>query len=241
MKRTLITALTATMLMSTTISCGKTTEDKSNKTSSNKTTISSTEDTSKESKDESSKLNNETEEVKEENNENTEESSPTEEVDIVENNDVQASYEEEEITYNYSEPESNTSSRPVETPSQNTENNNVEVPKEEVKPTPQPEPTPEPAPEPEVTKTYTDGTYSGSATGYKGTINVEVTISDDKITNIAIVSHTETQVYMNAASNAIINSIISAQSTNVDAISSATLTSTGIINAVENALASARN
>ncbi|MCC8150295.1 MAG: FMN-binding protein [Lachnospiraceae bacterium] len=85
---------------------------------------------------------------------------------------------------------------------------------------------------------YQDGTYYGSATGFAGTITVEVVITDGKIASIRIVSHSDGSSYMSKAS-ALLDSIVSTQSTNVDTVSGATYSSVGLINAVRSALAQA--
>lgn len=86
---------------------------------------------------------------------------------------------------------------------------------------------------------YNDGTYTGSAQGYGGTITVEVTIENDIITGITPVSHSgEGAAYWDMASD-MIPAIIDTQNPNVDTVSGATFTSTGIHNAVTEALKSA--
>ncbi len=83
---------------------------------------------------------------------------------------------------------------------------------------------------------YADGTYTGSAQGFGGTITVSVTISDGEITAITIVSASgETSSYL-ASAKKVISYILSAQSPNVDTVSGATYSSNGIINAVKAAL-----
>lgn len=86
---------------------------------------------------------------------------------------------------------------------------------------------------------YLDGTYTGSAQGFGGTITVSVTIAEGKITDISIVSAPgETPSYL-ASARSVISAMLSAQSPNVDAVSGATYSSTGIINAVKSALSQA--
>lgn len=86
---------------------------------------------------------------------------------------------------------------------------------------------------------YKDGTYYGSAAGFGGPIQVEVVISGGVITSIRIVSAPyETAEYLNRAKS-VITSILSTGSPNVDAVSGATYSSTGIINAVKRALSQA--
>lgn len=89
------------------------------------------------------------------------------------------------------------------------------------------------------TSKYSDGTYDGSASGFAGTMQVRVQISNGKISNISVVSHSETPGFYERVIESIPASIISAQETNVDTISGATYTSNGIINAVNNALSKA--
>ena len=88
---------------------------------------------------------------------------------------------------------------------------------------------------------YKDGTYTGEAQGYGGTIQVEVTLSGDEITSINVVSAPgEDSAYLSQAES-VIDSIIGAQSTDVDTVSGATFSSTGILNAVDEALGKAEN
>lgn len=88
--------------------------------------------------------------------------------------------------------------------------------------------------------TYKDGTYTGSAQGYGGSIKVEVTIKNGKISKITVLDASgETASYF-AKAKTLINAIIKKQSTNVDAVSGATYSSNGIIKAVRNALSKAK-
>ena len=80
-----------------------------------------------------------------------------------------------------------------------------------------------------------DGFYKGSGTGFNGEVQVEVVIADGKISNISVVSHNDDSSFMSQAQGLIPN-IISFQSTNVDAVSGATYSSRGIIDAVRAAL-----
>ena len=86
---------------------------------------------------------------------------------------------------------------------------------------------------------YKDGTYQGSGTGFGGTITVQVTISGGKIASIEILSASgETGSYF-ASAKGVISKMISGQTPNVDAVSGATYSSNGIIQAVQNALSKA--
>lgn len=88
---------------------------------------------------------------------------------------------------------------------------------------------------------YKDGTYTGSAQGFGGAITVEVTLASDEITDIQVTGAPgEDSAYLSQAEG-VISSIISAQSTDVDTVSGATFSSTGIINAVVDALGKAEN
>ena len=80
-----------------------------------------------------------------------------------------------------------------------------------------------------------DGTYTGSARGYKSVITVQVTISGGKITDIQVVSQGDDEPYFSNA-RAVIQRVISSQSMNVDTVSGATYSSTGILVAIKNAL-----
>ena len=88
---------------------------------------------------------------------------------------------------------------------------------------------------------YKDDTYTGSAQGFGGTITVQVTLASDEITDIQVTSAPgEDSAYLSQGEG-VISSIISAQSTDVDTVSGATFSSTGIINAVVDALGKAEN
>lgn len=83
-----------------------------------------------------------------------------------------------------------------------------------------------------------DGVYTGSGTGFSGTITVQVTVAGGKITAIQIVSSGDDAAYLNRA-QAVIPSVIAAQPTSVDTVSGATYSSKGILMAIRNALVQA--
>lgn len=84
-----------------------------------------------------------------------------------------------------------------------------------------------------------DGTYTGTGTGRNGDITLSVTIADGKITQIENVSNKETPKYW-AEAVKLFDSILAANGTDgVDAVSGATLSSDGILAAVDDALAKA--
>lgn len=83
---------------------------------------------------------------------------------------------------------------------------------------------------------YQDGIYEGTAVGFGGDVTVEVVIENGKIQTIDIVSaKNEDTAYLEMAKD-IIPSIIEAQSAEVDTISGATFSSTGIKDAAAAAL-----
>lgn len=86
---------------------------------------------------------------------------------------------------------------------------------------------------------YQDGTYEGEGSGFGGSIVVQVTLSGQQMTDIQIISASgEDQAYLSIAKG-IIDTILSEQSTAVDTVTGATFSSTGILNAVEDALGKA--
>ena len=87
---------------------------------------------------------------------------------------------------------------------------------------------------------YTDGTYTGTGTGFRGgTTEISVTIKDNKITNVETVSNQDTPRFYERVESGIISEIISAQSTSVDTVSGATYSCEGIISAAQDALTQA--
>ena len=83
--------------------------------------------------------------------------------------------------------------------------------------------------------TLADGSYEGSAQGYSGTTTVSVTVSGGKVTAIDVVSESDSPQFFSRA-EAILDTIISGQSLEVDTVSSATFSSAGLLNATYNAL-----
>lgn len=84
--------------------------------------------------------------------------------------------------------------------------------------------------------TYKDGTYIGSAQGFGGEVKVKVTVSGQKISAIDITQASgEDEAYLSMAKD-IIGTMIDKQTPEVDTISGATYSSTGIKNAVTQAL-----
>ena len=87
---------------------------------------------------------------------------------------------------------------------------------------------------------YTDGVYQGTAFGYLSDITVAVTIENGEIKNIEVISNSESPQFFEMAS-AVMPVMIERQTADVDTITHATYSSTGIINAVKQALERAAN
>lgn len=80
---------------------------------------------------------------------------------------------------------------------------------------------------------YKDGVYEGTGTGFGGTIRVRVTISGGRIAAIDILDASgETASYF-ASAQGVISKMIAGNTPNVDAVSGATYSSNGIIQAVQ--------
>ena len=87
---------------------------------------------------------------------------------------------------------------------------------------------------------YKDGTYQGSGTGFRGaTTTVSVVVSGGKIDSISIDSSGDDRRFINRAYSTVSQEIISSQSAEVDAVSGATFSSNGIMQAVADALRNA--
>lgn len=86
---------------------------------------------------------------------------------------------------------------------------------------------------------YRDGIYQGTARGHNGNIVVQVTIADDQISDVAILEHNETQNQAFLVLD-ILPQIVETQSTDVDIIAGATVTGEALLEAVDQALAEAK-
>ncbi len=86
---------------------------------------------------------------------------------------------------------------------------------------------------------YKDGTYIGIGQGKNPDLKVSVTVKDGKIANVEIVSNNETKG--KEALNVVPKEIVDKQSTDVDVVSGATMTSKGIMAAVNDALNQSKN
>ncbi|MCI8727033.1 MAG: flavocytochrome c [Hungatella sp.] len=95
------------------------------------------------------------------------------------------------------------------------------------------------AAEPAGDGTYKPGTYTASAQGNNGPVELSVTFSEDAITEITIGEHAETQGLSDPAFEKIPAAIVQYQSLGVDTISGATYTSNAILDAVADCVAQA--
>ena len=87
-----------------------------------------------------------------------------------------------------------------------------------------------------------DGVYTATAEGFGGPITVQVTVANDKIEDITIVSHDgETTSYFSKARRVVSEILKTGSPEGVDAVSGATYSSTGLLNAVKLALSKAAN
>lgn len=85
-------------------------------------------------------------------------------------------------------------------------------------------------------KIYQDGSYTGEAEGFGGTIQVEVEVAEGNIKDIVILSaEGEDGAYLTMAEG-IVQNMIEEQSADVDTVSGATFSSGGIRSATEQAL-----
>ena len=88
----------------------------------------------------------------------------------------------------------------------------------------------------DIKGTYPDGRWEGGAKGFGGMITLLVTVENGTISEIEITSADgEDKAYLSMAED-IIPKIIEAQSADVDTVSGATFSSTGIRDAVSEAL-----
>lgn len=85
-----------------------------------------------------------------------------------------------------------------------------------------------------------DGLYQGSGQGFKGLITVAVEIENKTIANIWVLSNEADDEPFLERAKGVIESVIKEQSTKVDAVSGATYSSNGIIEALKNAFKAAK-
>ncbi len=86
---------------------------------------------------------------------------------------------------------------------------------------------------------FAPGTYRASASGINGAVTVSVTLSADRIETVEVVSHKETEDIGTVAAARLPEAIVRSQSTHIDAVSGASMTSKAILTAVEDCLTQA--
>lgn len=97
-----------------------------------------------------------------------------------------------------------------------------------------------PEQKPEVKSKYADGVYTGTGAGYGGTMKLQVTVKDGKISDIKILSESETGSYLERAKT-LLQKIMDKNGTDgISAVSGATKTSNGIFTAVNACLSQAQ-
>ena len=85
-----------------------------------------------------------------------------------------------------------------------------------------------------------DGVWSGEGQGYQGKVTVEVTVSEGAIIDVKVTGYADDPEYFNDAKNGVVKQILEQQEAKADAVSGATYSSRGILEAVENALLQAK-
>lgn len=78
---------------------------------------------------------------------------------------------------------------------------------------------------------HKDGRYTGTASGYKDNFLLDVTVKDNRLTDIDVINYEEVIEYVKKAVTPMKNKIIAAQSTDVDvdAVSGATRSTNGVL------------
>ena len=95
---------------------------------------------------------------------------------------------------------------------------------------------------PEVPKgrfSYPDGVYIGSGEGYRGETTVAVSLKDGTIDNIMVMNTEDDAAYFKRAES-LLKQVLQQQTTDLDAISGATFSSEGILEAIVDALEQAK-
>lgn len=88
-------------------------------------------------------------------------------------------------------------------------------------------------------QSFAAGTYTGSATGFGGEIQVEVAVDEKNILSVTVLAHDETPGIGSTAIDLLPARIVEAQSLGIDTIAGCTSSSSAVFTAVENALAGA--
>ena len=87
---------------------------------------------------------------------------------------------------------------------------------------------------------FAPGNYEGTGRGYRGPIRVQVQISPAGIEDIVIIEHRENAYPGAAAMEELLEAVLETGSTDLDAVSGATYSSRGFLEAVEDAIGKAQ-
>lgn len=85
------------------------------------------------------------------------------------------------------------------------------------------------------------GVYQSVGVGFGGTMLIEVTVEENKLSKIEVIKHRETSGYYEEVFKNMGREIIQSQNLNIDAISGATVTSRGFLSGVKNGVSQAMN
>lgn len=89
--------------------------------------------------------------------------------------------------------------------------------------------------------TYKDGTYRGKGQGKEGEVEVTVKVNAGKIADVEVIKHQDTDAMMQGVIDNIIPEIIEKQTVEgVDAVTGATMSSKGVLEASKQALDQAK-
>lgn len=88
---------------------------------------------------------------------------------------------------------------------------------------------------------FIDGVYTGTGDGFRGTTQVQVTVENGYIADITVLSFQDDREFFQKAQSVVVNDILAEQTTDVDAVSGATFSSKGIMDAVADALGSGQS
>ncbi len=86
---------------------------------------------------------------------------------------------------------------------------------------------------------YTPGTYTAESQGFGGVVTVDVTVDTDSITDVKITGDDETPSVGQQAFDKLIDSVLEAQSADIEVVTGASSTSHAVIEAVQKALSAA--
>ena len=87
---------------------------------------------------------------------------------------------------------------------------------------------------------FTPGIYEGTGQGYRGPVHVQVQVSPSGIEDIVITDHEELAYPGTAAMEELLELVLETGSTDLDAVSGATFSSQGFLDAVEDAMGQAK-